>query len=117
MLAVMIMSCLDDLSYCFVHLAMMIVMMTMITDDDENNLKSNLVSIRKGGILISSSSSFNDGERRHNEHYNWDVLPIPEILISSVTEINIDYDNDDMNMMMTMTKRTVGTKTMILKQS
>lgn len=90
MLAVMIMSCLDDLSYCFVHLAMMIVMMTMITDDDENNLKSNLVSIRKCGIFIRSSSSFNDGERRYNEHYNWDVLPVPEILISSLAEINID---------------------------
>ena len=78
---------------------------------------SNLVSIRKGWILIRSSSSFNDGERRYNEHYNWDVLPVPEILISIVAAINIDCDNDDMNMMMTMTKRTVGTKTMIPKQS
>ena len=51
---------------------------------------SNLVSIRKGWILIRSSSSFNDGERRYNEHYDWDVLPVPEILISSLAEINID---------------------------
>ena len=68
--------------------------MKMITDDDddddENNLKSNLVSIRKGRILIRSTSSFNDGERRYNEHYNWYVLTVPEILISSVAEINID---------------------------
>ena len=80
-------------------------------------MKLNLVSIRKGWILIRSSSSFNDGERRYNEHDNRDVLPVPEILISSVAEINIDCDNDAMKMMMTITKRTVGTNMMILKQS
>ena len=47
-------------------------------DDDDDEEYENLISLRQSRIFISCSGSFNDGERRHNQHYDWDVLPIPE---------------------------------------